>query len=549
MTGSRHGAAAGNRSMDRTTTHYALGTDAPGRSALKRLEARFRTRRQPYPPHRTTWLDTFDWRLFNHDASLAFEEGPGQCSLVWRDAEGLIRHGHAAQRPPLFAEDLPAGPLRDRAATVIAVRRLFPVARTETTGETLRLLDGNNRTILRIDLERIEALHPSRAVRHPLLPRLRLTPSAGSGAVIPEVRQILEDDLGLKRDTSTIMLDAMEATGVRAAARPGKTRASMTPRLAAADAARRIQRSLLRSLRLNERGAREALDPEFLHDYRVAVRRIRTCLAQLRGVLPQRSVARFRRDFRWLGELTSPARDMDVFRIALAGHARLLPPPHRRDIDPLIAFVLARQHAEQSRLADGLRSARYRNLLGDWSDFLKARSSGGPQAPEATRSVLAIASERIAQRFARVIEKGEALKGSSPDLKFHRLRVECKKQRYLLEFCQDLYRAEEVESFIAPLKKLQDTLGEFNDLRVQRGALRPFARDLARTDGAPVECLIAIGRLEERLQQRQDKLRKKFRKRFAELGAARSRDRLASMLAAPREKEAPARARAAVRTA
>jgi CHAD domain-containing protein len=534
--------------MDRTPTHYALATDAPGRRALKRLEARFRARRQPYPPHRTTWLDTFDWRLFNDGASLAFEEGPGQCSLVWRDADGVIRHGQAAQRHPHFADDLPAGPLRERAEAVIGVRRLFPVARTEAAGETLRLLDGNNRTILRIDLERVEAQHPSRAARHLLLPRLRLTPSAGSDAVIPEVRQILEAELGLKPDPSTVMHDAMEATGVRATARPGKARASITPRLSAAEAARRIQRSLLRTLRLNERGAREALDPEFLHDYRVALRRIRTGLAQLRGVFPERSVARFRRDFRWLGELTNPARDMDVFRIALAGHARLLPPQHRHDIDPLIDFVLARQQAEQKRLADGLRSTRCRSLLRDWSAFLRTKPTGR-MAPDALRPVTEVAAERIEKRFARVLKKGKSLKSSSPDLKFHRLRVECKRLRYLLEFFQDLYRAEEAESFIAPLKKLQDTLGEFNDLRVQRGALRPFAQDLARTDGAPVECLIAIGRLEERLQQRQDKLRKRFRRRFAEFVAARSRERLTSMLAAPREKESPPPARAAVRSA
>ena len=536
--------------MDRTPTHYALGTDAPGRRALKLLEARFRARRQPYPPLRTMWLDTFDWRLYDHGASLAWKEGAGQCSLVWRDASGIVRHGHAAQRPPLFAEELPAGPLRDRAASVIGVRRLFAVVRAETSGETLRLLDGNNRTILRIDLERIEALHPSRARRHPLLPRLRLTPSAGSGAVIAEVRQILETGLGLKRDTTTVMQAAMEAAGIRAAARPGKARASIAPRMRAADAARRIQRSLLRTLRLNERGTREALDPEFLHDYRVAVRRIRTCLAQLRGVFPGRTVARFRRDFRWLGELTNPARDMDVFRIALAGDARLLPAPHRRDIDPLIAFVQARQQAEQKKLTAGLRSERYLRLLRDWREFLKAKPAGaGALVPDASRPILAVASERIGKRFAKVIRKGEALKRGSPDLKFHRLRVECKRLRYLLEFFHDLYDAKDVESFIAPLKKLQDTLGEFNDARIQRDALRPFAKDLARTDGAPVECLIAIGRLEERLQQRQDKLRKRFRKRFAEFAATRNRDRLECMLAAPVEKAPRARPRAAVRTA
>ena len=532
--------------MDRESTSYALTSDVPGLRALKHLEARFRARRQPYPPHRTTWLDTFDWRLFKADASLMFEEGPRQCNLVWRNTRGTVRHRHAAQRPPLFCDDLPAGPLREQAAAVLGVRRLFPLVRAETSGETLRLLDGNNRTILRIDLERIDALHPSRSVRQPLMPRLRLTPSSGSGTVIEEVRRILETELGLERDPSTIMKDALETIRARPTVKP---RVTLTPGLRAVDAALRIQRSLLTTLRRNERGAREALDPEFLHDYRVAVRRIRTCLAQMHGVLPARSVTRFRRDFRWLAEMTNPARDMDVFRIDLAGHARLLPPPHRGDIDPLIAFVLARQPAAPKRLTEGLRSARYRSLLRDWVAFLKTRPAGGPSTPDANRRIFEVASERIASRFARVMRKGKKLKSGSADLKFHRLRIECKKLRYLLEFFQDLYDPEEVETFIAPLRKLQDTLGEFNDLRVQRGALRPFANDLARTDGAPVECLIAIGRLEERLQQRQDKLRKRFRRRFSEFAESKTGERLESTLASPRVRRAPPRRREEALTA
>jgi len=524
--------------MDRAPIGYILKSAAPGRRALKRLEVRFRARRQPYPPHRTTWLDTFDGRLLEDGASLAFEEAQGQSSLAWRDAEGLIRHGHAAQKQPLFAEDLPAGPLRERAAAVIGVRRLFPVARTESAGETLRLLDRNNRTILRIDLERIEALHATRDTRRPLAPRLRLTPSPGSRAILEDVREVLESDTGLARDTGSIVREAMEAAG--AGPRPAKARPALTPGLRAADAAVRIHRALLATLRRNERGAREALDAEFLHDYRVAVRRTRTALAQMRGVFPKSAETRFARDFRWLGTLTNPARDMDVFRIALADHALLLPAPLRRDIDPLIAFVIARQQAEQRKLAEGLRSARCRSLIGDWTRFLRSKPRRSAAAPDADRPILEVASERIADRFARVIRKAEKLKGRSSDQKFHKLRVECKKLRYLLEFFKDLYRAEEVESFVAPLKKLQDMLGEFNDLRVQRGMLRPFARDLARTDGAPVECLIAVGRLEERLQQRQDKLRKRSRKRFAEWMEARTAERLASMLSAPRGTKAGA---------
>ena len=66
----------------------------------------------------------------------------------------------------------------------------------------------------------------------------------------------------------------------------------------------------------NEKGIIDDIDSEFLHDFRVAVRRTRSLLGQIRYVLPKRRVTRFKRDFAWLGEVTGPARDMDVYLLS-----------------------------------------------------------------------------------------------------------------------------------------------------------------------------------------------------------------------------------------
>ena len=42
----------------------------------------------------------------------------------------------------------------------------------------------------------------------------------------------------------------------------------------------------LQTLRINEDGVRKDLDSEFLHDFRVAVRRTRSALSQIKGVFP-----------------------------------------------------------------------------------------------------------------------------------------------------------------------------------------------------------------------------------------------------------------------
>ena len=67
---------------------------------------------------------------------------------------------------------------------------------------------------------------------------------------------------------------------------------------------------------------REQLDTEFLHDFRVALRRTRSLLGQIRDVFPAAAVEHFSSEFSWIGRLTGPPRDLDVLLLALRGRSR-----------------------------------------------------------------------------------------------------------------------------------------------------------------------------------------------------------------------------------
>ena len=64
------------------------------------------------------------------------------------------------------------------------------------------------------------------------------------------------------------------------------------------------------------------IDTEFLHDFRVAVRRSRAVQRELRGVFPPEELARFRTEFRWLQQVTGDARDLDVYVLEFDATAR-----------------------------------------------------------------------------------------------------------------------------------------------------------------------------------------------------------------------------------
>jgi CHAD domain-containing protein len=114
-----------------------------------------------------------------------------------------------------------------------------------------------------------------------------------------------------------------------------------------------------------------------------------------------------------------------------------------------------------------------------------------------------------------VIKKGRAIKKSSPPAKLHRLRIECKKLRYLLEFFSSLYDQKEIGRLVRALKKLQNNLGDFNDFAVQRAALQGIVDDLSSgSRKMPEQTGRAVEHIRRHLEEQQDATRKAFHIRF-----------------------------------
>jgi CHAD domain-containing protein len=280
-------------------------------------------------------------------------------------------------------------------------------------------------------------------------------------------------------------------------------------------------------------GVRADLDPEFLHDLRVAVRRTRSALGQIKGVLPPATTARFAREFAWLQELTGPARDLDVFVLELPALGRLLSPRSRRSLGPLARLLERRRRAAYDELARALDAPRLARLLVDWHAFLLQPTPKRPSgAPNALRACAELAVERIGTLQRRALREGEAIGAASPAADLHELRKTCKKLRYLVEFFHSLLDREAAEAAIASLKGLQDTLGRFQDLQVQADALLGYARELAREGRAPPPTYIALGMLVERLREEQARARIEFAGRFGEFSHKTSRKNWKRLLAA-----------------
>jgi CHAD domain-containing protein len=112
------------------------------------------------------------------------------------------------------------------------------------------------------------------------------------------------------------------------------------------------------------------------------------------------------------------------------------------------------------------------------------------------------------------VKAGHQILENVADEKLHALRIECKKLRYLMEFFASLFPEDEIGQLVKQLKKLQDNLGDFNDLCVQEEYLLRAAAELPAAKAESQEALLAIGGLISRLDQERQVVKADFAKTF-----------------------------------
>ncbi|WP_462320788.1 CHAD domain-containing protein, partial [Halochromatium sp.] len=358
-------------------------------------------------------------------------------------------------------------------------------------------------------------------------------------------RRVIEERLGCRAVTQPLALEALLAAGHQPGAYSTKLDEQLVPDQRADLATKQILRGLLSTLEANIEGARRNLDSEFLHDLRVATRRTRSALSQIKQVFPEDIVDDFKQRFAWLQQVTGPVRDLDVYLLDFPQMEQRLPPVLRKELRPLHEQLL-RQHAEaQRQLASELGSPPFRELLQDWRSFLDAdvlaaeASVGGfdaqplPLARKAELPIKQVADQRIRRMLKRVRTEGRAITEESPPEELHELRKSCKKLRYLMEFFQSLYPKERIREQIKQTKLLLDNLGRFQDTAVQAQHLREHAESSAGENGLPPATLLAMGALIYQLLDDQLRARAAFGEVFAVFDSTENAERFKALLAAP----------------
>ena len=454
---------------------------------------------------RSVVFDTCDGRLRRAGHLLWTESEDGQtrlhCRLAGQRADGQVELRPGA--PLDFAWELPE-PWREELSEAAGPRRLLPVLELERFERGLDVLDDQGKVVARVRVPQGRA-RAAEAEEWEALPTvLTVDGVRGYDDAHRDVLLIVATRPGLlPAEGEPASLERLCAS----LPQPGKPSApALRPDMRADAGLQLILRAQLEALEANEQGVRGDVDTEYLHDFRVAVRRTRTLLRQFRRALPDELVEHLRAEFGWLGRASNAVRDLDVFLLWLREQT---PDPA---LEPMVEALRRRRRAAQELLVADLDSPRYAALVAGWRATLDgppvANTPEGSQPPrDAARPLAEVVARRIKRTHRRMASVADGLDSRSPATELHALRIRAKHLRYVLDATEPLHATRPHEKLVGALKKLQTALGECHDVHVQRGMLDPIAEELGHLpDGTAT--LLALGRLQARLEERERRARK-----------------------------------------
>jgi CHAD domain-containing protein len=474
--------------LDSSSIAFTFPTDRAAQAGLRAVLEHVRGSSSSRIARRMLYLETVDWRFYRKKARLAVSWEGAEQLLLWRARGGGPYARRPIDRVPEFAWEIPYEDLLQQIEELAGVRRLLPLVQVQLDGRLTRILDGRDKTVVEVVHERATVSRPDApAAAIKLEPVLRVVPVVGYEARFHELSGKIATTPGVRREEGCLLERALAALALAPSGGEPARSWHLRREMRADEAMKAIFRALFETLRYHEVGVRANVDSLSLHDYRVAVRRTRSGLGQVPGVFPRQISRRFKQGFSWLGERTAMLRDLDVQLLTLPRYRGWVGPPLAQALEPLERELRQLHAAEHRELVAAFDSRRYAVLCAAWSEFLTAPVHAHTTLSNARRPIVSVASERIGRAHERVVRKGEAIDPESAPSDLHQLRIECKKLRYLLEFFSGLYPEQDVDRMVAALKALQNTLGEHQDLTVQRDWL-------VEIEGRPAEALSAATR-------------------------------------------------------
>jgi CHAD domain-containing protein len=238
-------------------------------------------------------------------------------------------------------------------------------------------------------------------------------------------------------------------------------------------------------------------DSEALHDFRVALRRFRSCVRAYQPYLKGSSPKRSRKRIQKLASATNVGRDSEVQIEWLTSQAGALNTREQKGL----RWLLDTLEARRDQAYDRAQQAITRDFRTEKREIAKRLSSYEPDAapddPVPHRSFLEVTGELLDERANALRAHLAHVLSPNEEDEAHEARIEAKKLRYLIE---PLWKSVDgAKPLVKDLKQLQDILGELHDSHVLTNELA------VTTKGAENPYIAGLLALTQRSGERRDR--------------------------------------------
>jgi CHAD domain-containing protein len=407
-----------------------------------------------------TYFDTFDLSLYRKKMMLVLRSG--MIYLFTTSKPHSIADGIGV---PAFWWDLPESNLRNYLQPIIRERAL--TALCTVSGETVRLTirngDGKNTATMTVQNRRLTTNTENSISLQSLV---TLSPLKGFEDTVGILDNLLDPHYR-PISTEKIYKDLLDKTGslfrITRLAYPPK----IEPTWSIGHTIKTVAAHLIDELNEYREGIIDDIDTEFLHDFRVTIRRLRAVIGQSKKVLNLEVYNCIRENIKEIGGRTGSLRDLDVLMMKEKYYLSLSPARLQQGLHRFFSYISEQRKYEHEKLADYLQS-------GDYADTLKKviaeySAPASVMCRNAEISTIDFSKKTIDRQYGKLRKKIDSFSHNKEVI--HAIRIDCKKLRYVLELFFQLYSLKAMKPAIKELKGFQSRLGDLHDLHVQQEML------------------------------------------------------------------------------
>jgi len=342
------------------------------------------------------YYDSFDWRLFNNNKVLHSE---GKIFTLTNKRNDQIVQSTALPNWPLFVSDFPSATQFAKVLKpVLQMRALCRKSTVHISTKKIRVLNKERKTTTQIWLEICKLSNQQKFMM------LRIIALRGYHR---ESRKLLKwiTQQNIKEINKDLSEKLYESIGTNPGSYTSKININLDPYLPVSKAARLIHEKLLAVMQDNKNGILNDTDTEFLHDFRVSVRRTRSLYGHLKDELPENTVQKAKKDFTYLGKMTNRLRDIDVYLLNIDKYYNYMPGDMGEQIKPFFNNLEKERIAEQKKIVRHLKSKSYSEMLKYWMEYTSSEDS----QTGSENYILDVARIQIMNRLTKVLKLGRYL--------------------------------------------------------------------------------------------------------------------------------------------